>query len=150
MREFDANMKRSFKLYWVETPSRNENSFVAAQSQRAAAKHEEDETGFDPGDCEVTEICTIDERWVAEYRGIGTAEDLAGPFYVQPEDVHQLGVKWRIVEGDDFFEYGGQRYVRQGDLNYLASLADPPLVGNSICCRPTRRSQRRQQKRLDI
>jgi hypothetical protein len=48
------------------------------------------------------------------------------PFYVQPEDVHQLGIQRRVVEGDDVFEYGGYQYVKQGDLNYVASLGENP------------------------
>jgi len=119
-------MKRPFKLYWVETPSSEENCFVAARSKRAAAKHEEDGTGFDPGDCDATEIRILDEDWVVQYRGTGTSEILVTPFYVQPDEVHQLGIKWRIIEGDDVFEYGGHQYVKQGDLNYVASLGKTP------------------------
>jgi hypothetical protein len=45
---------------------------------------------------------------------------------VQFEDIHQLGVEWRTVEGDDVFEFDGHEYLKQGDLNYLASLGDNP------------------------
>jgi FRG domain len=119
-------MNNPFKLYWVEAPSPDENCFVAARSKRAAAKHEEDETGFDPGHCEATAIRALDNDWVAEYRGLETSENLATPFYVQPEDVHQLGIKWRVVEGDDIFEYGDHQYLKQGGLNYIASLGKNP------------------------
>ena len=119
-------MKRPFKLYWVKTPSPDENCFVAARSQRAAAKYEEDVTGFDPGDCDATEIRVLDEDWVNQYRGTKTSETLVTPFYIQPDEVHKLGIKWRVVEGDDVFEYGGRQYSRQGDLNYVASLGEKP------------------------
>jgi hypothetical protein len=122
-------MKRHpFTLFWVKTPSPEENCFVAARSKRAAAKHEEDGTGFDPGDCEATAIRPLENDWVVEYRGAKKSKDLVTPFYVQPEDVHQLGIKWHIVEGDDVFEYGGRRYVKQGALNYVASLGENPEV----------------------
>jgi hypothetical protein len=121
--------KNRYRLYWVETPSSEENCFVAARSKRAAEKYEEDGTGFDPGDCRATLLRNIDDDWVAEYRGneelIG---DFTAPFYVRPEDVHQLGITWRIVDGDDTFEYGDHHLVKQGDLNYLASLGEPPKL----------------------
>jgi hypothetical protein len=44
------------------------------------------------------------------------------PFYIQPEDVHELGIAWRIVEGDEVFVYGENHFVKQGTLNYFASL----------------------------
>ena len=120
-------MKGSFKLYWVETPSPEENCFVAARSKRDAAKYEEDGTGFDPGDCNALLLRPISPDWVAKYYAKEASPNyVAGPFYVQPEDVHELEVKWNVVEGDDVFAYNGHQYVRQGSLNYIASLRDDP------------------------
>jgi hypothetical protein len=120
-------MKSPFKLYWVETPSPEENCFVAARSKRAAAKYEEDGTGFDPRDCHAVLIRPIDPAWVKQYRGKEAAQiEAVHPFYVQPEDIHQLDIKWSVVEGDDVFAYNGRQYVKQGDLNYVASLGDDP------------------------
>ena len=112
---------RPYKLYWVETPSSEENGFVAARSKRSAAKFEEDFTGFDPGDCVAELILPLNNAWVVQYLGDKDHSALE-PFYVQFEDVHQLGIEWRVIEGDDVFEYSGKRYVKQGDLNYLASI----------------------------
>ena len=42
------------------------------------------------------------------------------------EDVGQLGITWRVVEGDDQFEYGEDVYVKRGDLNFVASLGENP------------------------
>jgi hypothetical protein len=116
-------MRSPFKLYWVETPSPEENCFVAAVSKRAAARYEEDGTGFEYGTCEALLIQPIEAAWFAKskYRGAKRS-----PFYVQPEDIHTLNVKWSVVEGDDVFVYNGRQYVKQGDLNYLASLGDDP------------------------
>jgi hypothetical protein len=120
-------METPFKLYWVATPSPEENCFVAARSKRAAAKYEEDGTGFDPGDCEAVLVRSLDSAWVEQYcKSEDLPTDGTVPFYVQQEDVHQLGIKWKIVEGDDVFEYDGRAYVKQGDLNYVASLGDNP------------------------
>ena len=121
-------MKTSFTLYWIETPSAEENCFVAARSKSAAARYEENGTGFDYGDCQATAVRVLDSDWIAHYRRNETPEDITAPFYVQPEDLHDLGVEWRIVEGDDVFEYRDHRFVKQGDLNYLASLGDEPEV----------------------
>ncbi len=111
-----------FKLYWVETRSAEENCFVAARSKRAAEKFEEDGTGFDPNDCEATPIRQLDNEWVSRYRAVEAAGELTSPFYVQSEDVHELGIAWRIVEGDDVFVCGDQMFRKQGTLNYFASL----------------------------
>jgi hypothetical protein len=119
-------MKNPIKLYWVETPSPEENCFVAARSKRAAAKHEEDSTGFDPGDCVAVLLRPLDPAWIVEYQKDKLSPDDDNAFYVQPEDVHQLDIKWRIVEGDDVFEYKGSKYVKQGDFNYIASLGSSP------------------------
>jgi hypothetical protein len=118
-------MKKPFKLYWVETPSAEENCFVAARSERAAARYEEDGTGFDRGDCEASLIRLLDSAWVETYyKDEETSHDDVDAFYIQPEDVHQLGVQWRVIEGDDVFEYEGHEYLKQGDLNYIASIGD--------------------------
>jgi hypothetical protein len=121
-------MKRPFKLYWIETPSPDENCFVAARSKRAAERYEEDGTGFDENDCEATLLRELEDKWVSDYRGVERVEELASPFYVQSEDVRQLGIEWRVVEGDDVFVYGGQQYVQQGSMNYFASLGGPPEI----------------------
>lgn len=113
---------RPLKLYWVETPSPEENCFVAARSKRAAAKYEEDGTGFDVHDCEATLIRGLDDEWVRRYCELKSSSDKITPFYVQPEDVHELGISWRVIEGDDVFVYGEQRFHQQGALNYIASL----------------------------
>ena len=112
---------RPFKLYWVETPSAEENCFVAARSKRAAEKYEEDGTGFAPHDCEATPIRELDEKWISQYCDAQGAKKVT-PFYVQAEDVHELGIAWRIVEGDDVFVYGNGHFRKQGTLNYFASL----------------------------
>ena len=120
-------MKRPFKLYWVETPAPEENCFVAARSKRGAAKHEEDGTGFDPNDCSAELIQQLDPEWVNRYYGDGKPPiSDVNAFYVQPEDVGQLGINWTVVEGDDVFYYDGRRYLRQGALNYVASLGKKP------------------------
>src|SRR4051794_13529228 len=111
-------MKNPFTLYWVETPSAEENCFIAARSKRAAASFEEDGTGFDRGGCQATAIRVLESDWVAKYRESKSPEDLITPFYVQFEDLHDLGIEWRIVEGDEFFQYRDHRFVKQGDLNY--------------------------------
>ena len=120
-------MKSAFKLYWVETPSPEENCFVAARSKRAAAKYEDEGTGFDQGGCKARLVRGLDSDWVARYRKDDESnDDRAGPFYVQPEDVHELGVEWKIIEGEDVFFYGEEEYVKQGDMNYIASFGDDP------------------------
>lgn len=121
-------MERALKLYWVETPSTEENCFVAARSKRAAARYEEDGSGFDPKDCEATLVRPLDPHWIKKYCAIENSplDDLEGlgPFYVQPEDVHELGISWTQIDGDDVFEYAGREFIKQGDLNYIASLSD--------------------------
>lgn len=116
-----AKSIQQFKLYWVETPSPEENCFIAALTKRAAAKHEEDESGFDPGDCTATLVRLLDSEWVAEYLG-HPSPALTEPFYIQFEYLHELGITRNAIEGDDVFEYAGISYVKQGDLNYIASL----------------------------
>jgi FRG domain len=115
-------MNSPFKLYWVETPSPEENCFVAARSKRAAARYEEDGTGFESGSCEAVLMRSINADWIAKYRDV----EGSCPFYVQPEDVHTLDVKWSVVEGDDVFAYNGRQYVKEGELNYIASLGNDP------------------------
>jgi hypothetical protein len=87
----------------------------------------EDGTGFDRGDCDATLVKILDPAWIKSYRGnkAQTSAPLV-PFYVQPKDVHELGIKWSIVEGDDVFAYDGQHYVKQGAFNYIVSLEDSP------------------------
>lgn len=109
--------KRAPKLYWVETPSPEENCFVAAHSRRSAAKYEEDGTGFGLGDCVAQLVMPLNPNWIArKYANKGY------PAYIQFEDVNQLGIKWNVIEGDDVFTYGSRKYVKQGDINYIASL----------------------------
>ena len=114
-----------YKLYWIETPSPEENCFVAARSKRSAAKYEEDSTGFDPRDCSAEFVLSLNESWVTKYL---RSKDLPanGPFYVNFDDVHKLGIQWRVLDGDDVFEYNDSMYVKQGDMNYLASLGRKP------------------------
>lgn len=116
-------MSHPLKLYWVETPSSEENCFVAARSKRSAEKYEEDGSGFNPGDCCAEFIRTLDLDWVGQYLvSVNGPDQSPSNFYVQFEDLHEVGVSWRIVEGDDIFEYEGIEFVKQGDLNYIASL----------------------------
>jgi hypothetical protein len=119
--------KELFSLYWVKTPSAVENCFVAAQSKQAAASFEEGGTGFDYGDCVAELVRHLDREWVAQYRDVDRSlVDHLGPFYVLDEDLHQLGIQSRVVEGNDIFEYEGRQYEKEGDLNYIASLAEKP------------------------
>lgn len=118
--------KTPFTLYWVETPAPEENCFVAARSSRAATIYEEDGTGFNRGDCKATAIRRLDDDWVTSYLVDEKVKTRSSPFYVQPEDVHSLGIERRIVEGDEVFEFNDQVFIAQGTMNYLASLADPP------------------------
>jgi FRG domain len=120
-----------FKLYWIETPSSEENCFVAARSKRAAGRYEDEGTGFDPGDGKAELVMSLDHNWVKDfyqqlYQAKDEPLDSVQAFYVQSEDVVQLGVKWTVVEGDDLFQYGDREFLRQGDLNYIASLGDDP------------------------
>jgi hypothetical protein len=113
--------QRPYKLYWVATPSPEENCFVAARSKRSAEKFEEDGTGFNPRDCVAEFVLQLNNTWVAQYLRNGDSSAIE-PFYVQFEDVRELGIEWRVIEGDDVFECNGKRYVKQGDLNYIALL----------------------------
>jgi hypothetical protein len=46
----------------VEAPSPDENCFVVAKNARSAAKHEEDGTGFDPGDCKAVAVKAVPSK----------------------------------------------------------------------------------------
>jgi hypothetical protein len=120
-------MKAPFKLYWVETPSPEENCFVAARSKTAAARHEENCTGFNPGDCSALYERDLNQDWVAtKYRDESEPIEKASAFYVLDEALAEVGVTYTIVDGDDLYQYGEQEFLKQGDMNYLSSLGDEP------------------------
>ncbi len=126
-------MKPPFKLYWVETPSAEENCFVVARTRRGAARFEEDNTGFDPNDCDAELIMRLDEKWLSTTYGYDDTriEELDG-HYVQDEELATLGIKRRVIDGDDVYDIDGFEYRRQGDLNYVASLVKQKILIESV------------------
>lgn len=113
-----------YKLYWVSTPSADENCFVAATTKRRAERHEECDSGFDNGDCDATLLCKLEDAWVEQYADVDDIKREA--FYVQAGDVGQFGVDWRVVEGNDIFNYNGQEFFRMGGMNWVASFFPKP------------------------
>lgn len=128
-------MKRPFKLYWVETPSPEENCFVAARSKRGAEKHEEDGIGFNPSDCKGELLRTLDSKWVKQYYGAAQPPlEQVSAFYVQPEDVDQLGFEWVVAPGDWIFRgHASSRWRLKAGVHRLAEkLADNPKDAEAL------------------
>jgi hypothetical protein len=59
---------RNWNLYWVETPSADENCFVVARTRRSAANYEEECSGFDRGDCTASPVMTIPTKLVNRHK----------------------------------------------------------------------------------
>ncbi len=111
----------SLKLYWVETPSAEENCFVVARTKASAARYERNGSGFDDGDCEAEYLLTPDPAWLTSVAPQEISLDEVVAFYAQPEEVSKLGVGWVIMDGDDYFTWGEREYFRQGGMNWIAS-----------------------------
>lgn len=120
-------MKSPLKLYWVETPSPEENCFIIAHNKRAAARYEEDSTGFNPGDCKAELVRALQPDEVISIYG-NRDEDIkdVSAFYVYDRDLEKLDINSTVIEGDDVFTYGEREYSRQGGMNYIASLTREP------------------------
>jgi len=58
---------RRYKVFFVETPSPEENCFVIAATEASAAKLEQEETGFNPGDCHATYVRDVEPKWLNRY-----------------------------------------------------------------------------------
>ncbi len=114
-----------YKLYFVETPSAEENCFVVARHSRTAARYEQSSSGFDPGDCRAIFLLQPGIEWLSRMRP-EPAEDWIDAFYVQPEDVVELGIKWAVMDGDDYFTWNGDEFFRQGGMNWVASFSPEP------------------------
>ncbi|MDX2335866.1 FRG domain-containing protein [Brevundimonas vesicularis] len=114
------------KLYWVETPSAEENCFVVARSKAAAARYERNGSGFGTEDCVAEYLLTPDVSWLSSVAPDGVLLDEIVAFYAQPEDVVELGVGWVIMDGDDYFSWGEREFFRQGGMNWIASVYEKP------------------------
>ena len=101
--------QRPYKLYFVDTPSPEENCFVVARTARTAAKFEQANSAFDPGDCKATLLCRPDDEWIVRVKP-DKDEDWIDAFYVLPKEVTELGVKWLIMDGDNYFTLGEKEF----------------------------------------
>lgn len=114
------------KLYWVDTPSAEENCFVVARSKAAAARYERCGSGFGKDDCEAEYLLTPDLEWLASVTPEEAELDDVVAFYAQPRDVTKLGIGWVIMDGDDYFSWGNREFFRQGGMNWIASFYEEP------------------------
>jgi hypothetical protein len=116
-----------YKLYFVETPSAEENCFVPATLGVSAAKFERDESGFNGKACKATFVRDLTPEWVKDYLGReeqGEEHSGTSCFYVMENDLLSLGVSWRIIEGDDHFYYKDKEFIRQVVFNYIADIKE--------------------------
>jgi len=89
-----------FKLYWVETPAPEENTFVVARTRRAAARFEEDGTGFDVGDCHAVLVSSLSEEFVRKACGTReTSISKTTAFYLSGMELQNLGVEFSVLKG---------------------------------------------------
>lgn len=118
----------NWKLYWVETPSSDENCFVVARSLRSAAKYEEGNTGFNPGDCISYFVKTIPAKLVNHRQALkhrnstveledGGEQSLAPqewPGYAQEWLLRELGADFKYQEDAHITVIDGRRYRSAG------------------------------------
>ena len=104
---------QNWKLYWLTTPSTEEDCFVVAKSARQAASIDEDECGFDPGTVSAEVVLTIPkyiERaatkshriWLRENGYEEEAEKRnikVWPNYARPWLLKLLGIQEKVVQG---------------------------------------------------
>jgi hypothetical protein len=92
-----------YKLFFVETPSPEENCFVISATKALAAKFEEDGTGFNRGDCVATYVRDVDQEWLDQY--VSNEEAGRTAWYLTPDCYEGLGIKQTVLDGDDVFTY---------------------------------------------
>lgn len=116
---------QSWKLYWLTTPSTEEDCFVVAKSARQAASIDEDECGFDSGTVSAEVVLTIPkhiERTAAKRHRIWLRENgheeeaekrniKVWPNYARPWLLKLLGAQEKVVQGRDVTVIHGRSFV---------------------------------------
>ena len=106
---------QNWKLYWLTTPSTEEDCFVVAKSARQAARIDEGECGFDSGTVSAEVVLTIPKHiertsakkhrnWLRENGHEEAAEKRnikVWPNYARPWLLKLLGAQETVVQGRD-------------------------------------------------
>jgi hypothetical protein len=111
-----------YKLFFVETPSPEENCFVISTGKTLAARFEEGATGFNRGDCVATYVRHVDQEWFDQY--VSNKEEGARVWYLTPDFYKELGIRHTVIDGDDVFTYNGQEYRKESNWKYLQSIGE--------------------------
>ncbi len=118
----------TWRLYWVTCPDGDENCFVVAKNPRQAARVEEQESGWDPGDCAAELVAAVPDDLVPEARrreledemeiakrtktAIRKPED-PFPGYARSWLLERLGGKLLVVAGRDTVLINGRKFITE-------------------------------------
>ena len=97
---------KPWNLYWVRTPSPEEDCFIVAKTPRTAAKLEEEMSGFDPSDAQVEFVKSIPK----ECETIARKKKEKWPFYAREWLLEKLGAQFKPLNGRDVTIIDGKHY----------------------------------------
>jgi hypothetical protein len=113
-----------WKLYWVTTPSPDEDCFVVAKSPRSAARLEEDGSGFDVGDAQAEMVAVVPDEFeeiaIKLYRtwlnengssNVKPRENISPwPDYAREWLLEKIGAEFKIQNGREVTLIAGRSY----------------------------------------
>lgn len=113
----------NYKVFFVETPSPEENCFVIATNRSSAAKFERDASGFGDHDCNATYVRDLNADWVNDYLLDYPHSEESIAWYLYEGHYENLGIFHTMIDGDDIFIHDDKVFYKQGDRNYLGKIA---------------------------
>jgi hypothetical protein len=124
-----------WRLFWVSTPSGDEDCFVVAKSPRSAARYEEGHSGFEDGSCTSELVRRIPDGMEHLARRIRLAKEspvaddkkTIWPDYARPWLLRNLGARQSMQEGREGWLLNGRFFgPATFDEAYLAK--KPSLI----------------------
>lgn len=130
-----------WNLYWVETPASEENCFVVAKNARSAAHCEEENSGFNPGDCNAKLVRSLPSRLQVSVAASGSSPQADDGMQWKPGHLSagyapesllkKLGAEFKIREAANITVLDRQEY-RAGGLEETYLNRKPDLIRSAL------------------
>jgi hypothetical protein len=104
----------TYKVFFVETPSPEENCFVIAINKASAAKFERDSSGGH--DCDALFVRNLTDDWAEKYLSKYSGSNIPKAWYLYEDFYEELGIFHTMLEGDDVFIHGDNISRKQGEV----------------------------------